>query len=302
MAAHLGVLLPGQADLHLVEGRHAVGEELVVDVLVDEHPRAGAAHLPLVEQDADLHAFDGLLPGGIGEEDVGGLAAQLQGRGDQLLGRRFGDGVAHLGGAGEAQLAEARVLEHVVAGAEPRPVMTLTTPGGRTSAMSLASSSRLREVVDDGLITTRVAGGQRRGDLPGSHQEREVPGDDLADHADRLAQDEAQGVLVDHHRLPFLGPDGAGEVAEMVGARAAHRWPGSPGWACRCPGSRPWRVFRRWHRSGRRSSGACGSVPGDSRSSRSRRPSRRPVTAGRRPPCPRRRRWPATPRWTGCRP
>src|SRR5579872_1851365 len=30
-----------------------------------------------------------------------------------------------------------------------------------------------------------VTGGQRRGDLPGEHEQREVPGDDLADDAER---------------------------------------------------------------------------------------------------------------------
>ena len=38
---------------------------------MDEGPRARAAHLALVEQDAELQALDGLLPGGVGEEDVG---------------------------------------------------------------------------------------------------------------------------------------------------------------------------------------------------------------------------------------
>jgi len=38
---------------------------------------------------------------------------------------------------------------------DPRPVMTLTTPGGRTWAMSLASSSRLSEVSLEGLMTTQ---------------------------------------------------------------------------------------------------------------------------------------------------
>ena len=36
-----------------------------------------------------------------------------------------------------------------------------------------------------GLQDHRVAGGERRGDLPREHQQREVPGDDLAGHAER---------------------------------------------------------------------------------------------------------------------
>jgi hypothetical protein len=37
-----------------------------------------------------------------------------------------------------------------------------------------------------GLQDHGVAAGQGRAPLPGQHQQREVPGDDLADHADRL--------------------------------------------------------------------------------------------------------------------
>jgi hypothetical protein len=53
----------------------------------------------------------------------------------------------------------------------------------------------------------RVTHGQRGRDLPGQHEQREVPGDDLADHADGLAP----GQLALHE----LGP--AGVMIEMPG-------------------------------------------------------------------------------------
>ena len=62
----------------------------------------------------------------------------------------------------------------------------LTTPGGRsawrqTSAKRSAESGRRgRRLEDD-----RVAGRERRGDLPGEHQQREVPRDDLRGDAER---------------------------------------------------------------------------------------------------------------------
>ncbi len=52
-----------------------------------------------------------------------------------------------------------------------------------------------------------------------AHEEREVPGDDLAHHPEGLPQDDAQGVLVDHHRLALLGAGGGREITEMVGAQ-----------------------------------------------------------------------------------
>ena len=41
----------------------------------------------------------------------------------------------------------------------------------------------------------RVAGGERRGDLPGQHQEREVPRDDLGGDAERLRHPTREGVV-----------------------------------------------------------------------------------------------------------
>jgi hypothetical protein len=43
-----------------------------------EHARPRAAHLALVEQDAQLDAFQRLFEGRVGEDDVGRLAAQFQ--------------------------------------------------------------------------------------------------------------------------------------------------------------------------------------------------------------------------------
>ena len=68
----------------------------------------------------------------------------------------------------------------------PAPVTMLTTPGGQVGLLAdLGEQQRgqrrgLGRLEDDG-----VAGGQRRGDLPRQHQQREVPRDDLAGDAER---------------------------------------------------------------------------------------------------------------------
>ena len=72
----------------------------------------------------------------------------------------------------------------------------LTTPGGRsawrqTSAKRRADSGRR----GGGLQDDRVAGGEGRGDLPGQHQQREVPRDDLGGHAERLRDPARERVL-----------------------------------------------------------------------------------------------------------
>ncbi len=63
----------------------------------------------------------------------------------------------------------------------------------------------MSEVNSAGFEHDGVAGGERRGDLPGQHQQREVPRDDLA--ADAVGHE--AGELA----LEVLGP--AGVVVEM---------------------------------------------------------------------------------------
>ena len=74
------------------------------------------------------------------------------------------------------------------------PQITLNTPGGRNSAAISASSvvAGRRRVAR--LEHDRVAGGDRRGELPDRHHHRVVPRRDLGAHADRLAADERRHV------------------------------------------------------------------------------------------------------------
>ena len=58
-----------------------------------------------------------------------------------------------------------------------------------------------------------------RAPLPGQHEQREVPGNDLADDADRLAQRVGEVIAADRDRLAvdLVGP--AGVVAQAVDHR-----------------------------------------------------------------------------------
>ena len=92
----------------------------------------------------------------------------------------------------------------------PAPVTMLTTPGGRSACWQIsANSSAVSGVVSAGLSTTVLPHGQRRRDLPRQHEQREVPRDDLAGHAERLGVGPEAGVL------ELVGP--AGVVEEVRG-------------------------------------------------------------------------------------
>ena len=48
------------------------------------------------------------------------------------------------------------------------------------------------------------------------HQDREVPRDDLTDHAERLVKVIGDGVVIDLRQRAFLRADAGGEIAEMI--------------------------------------------------------------------------------------
>ena len=75
-----------------------------------------------------------------------------------------------------------------------------------------ASQRRLLGRLHDDRATSR----QGRAPLPGDHQRRKVPRNDLADHADRLAPRVAEVVAADRNRLALnlVGPTGV--VAQAV--------------------------------------------------------------------------------------
>jgi hypothetical protein len=77
-----------------------------------------------------------------------------------------------------------------------------------------------------------VPGGERGRQLPHRHQEREVPGDDLAHDAEGLLEVVGHGVVVQLRDVPLLRPQAAREIAEVVHRQ---RQVGGPGLADRLP-------------------------------------------------------------------
>ncbi len=63
-------------------------DEFVVDLLLDEQPAAGRAALAAVEVDGVERSVDGGIQIGVGEDDVGALAAQLERRALRACRRR----------------------------------------------------------------------------------------------------------------------------------------------------------------------------------------------------------------------
>src|SRR5215211_5293905 len=159
-------------------------EELVEGAFLDQDARAGAAVLPGVTEDGDGRRSGGLLQVGIGEDNVRGLAPQLQG--DALYGAcgPRHDALADLRGTREGDLGYVRVLDEPLPDLAPRTDHDVDDALGDACfegyALELHGTQRreLRRLEDE-----RVSGRQGRGHLPARYGEREVPGDDEAHDA-----------------------------------------------------------------------------------------------------------------------
>ena len=152
----------------------------------------------------------------VGKEYVGALATQLDGGGDQVVGRRAQDALAHGGGAGEGYFCNARAGGQRLARFLAEAVDDVDHAGRQQVANQLHQHHDGGRRLLGGLHHHAATGGQRGRQLPRSHQQREVPGNDLADHADRLMEVVCNRGFVDLGDAAFLRADGAREVAEMV--------------------------------------------------------------------------------------
>ncbi len=152
----------------------------------------------------------------VGEHDVGALAAELEGHPLHLVSAARHDPLAHLGGAGEADLAHERVrheplADHrTLAGDDREHVLRQTGLEGELAEPDGGERGQLR-----GLEHDRVARRQGRREAPARDRHREVPGHDDADHAERL--EECQVDAAGHRDLPTEHPlGGAGVIVEAV--------------------------------------------------------------------------------------
>src|SRR5699024_4881857 len=194
----------------LFRSLHAELQELVSDGLVDQRAGRAGADFSLV-QGKHREALESLveelvlLVHDIREEQGWGFAAQLQGDGDNPLGCDLVDDAANLGGTSERDLGDAlgtgqsgtclrtEAIDDVQDAIRQQvcDLFDQVQQGGR---------GLLCRLQDDG-----VTGSQRWCDLPGSHEDREVPGDDLTHDAQWLVEVVGDGVVVDLGEPALLG-------------------------------------------------------------------------------------------------
>ena len=171
-------------------------EELVVDVLLDKDTGTGAAALAVVEVDAKVDPRNGLLNVGVVKDNVGRLATKLEG--DLLQvggGSSLHDGATNNGGASKGNLVNVHVRGNGGTGSLAEAgdqVEDTSREAGLLDELS-ENESRERSLLSS-LHDDTVASGQGRANLPGKHEQREVPGDNLA--ADTNLQRREKSALV----------------------------------------------------------------------------------------------------------
>lgn len=200
-------------------------DELIVDGVVDEDSGGGRADLALVIHDADVGPFGGLFEVGVAEDDERGLSAGFESDVLHGAGGHLHDFLAGGGGAGESDLVDARVGDE--GGTSNAADAVKDVNNARREAGFLEEGGHIEDAEgglfggfkDDGV--TACEGGAK---LPGGHGEGEVPGDDLANNADGLAESVGEFLVggADCLAVDLVSPagvvaEGVDDLAEVVG-------------------------------------------------------------------------------------
>ena len=191
------------AELGLLGHGDQLLDELVVDRLLQQQPRAGDAGLARRREDAGDGAAHRIVQDAVVEHDVGRLAAELQrhlleGLGGELVDARARCGAAGEGDLGDLWMRDQRLADH---GAVARHhVDDARRQLGRLDHELHELEQRGRRELGR-LDHHRAARRQRRRQLPADQHQRRVPRRDERAHADRLLEDvgEVVGPVGRHH-------------------------------------------------------------------------------------------------------
>ncbi|MNP26372.1 hypothetical protein D3C76_1192290 [compost metagenome] len=189
-----------------------------MDRTLHQQPRVGRAHFTLIEEDAERGFFRCQIEVlTIGEHQVRTLAAALQPHLFQVRLRRVLHEIfADFGGAGEHQAIDVRVQTEGLAGlfAEARQYVEHACRNPRLQRQLSQAQGGKRRLLGR-FENHRVTGGQRRGEFPRRHVQREIPRHHGSHHAEGFTSNGCQHVL-------RAGGDLVVEFVEAFGVPAEH--------------------------------------------------------------------------------
>ena len=174
--AHLRLGVERVAHLHAAGLLAERVDEVVVDRLLDEDPRARLAALAGRVVDRPDRARDRRAEVGVREDEVGALAAELERQPLDRLGAEPHDLAAGLRRARERDLVDAGVPDEVGAGRRPVAGDDVDRAGRKADlGRELGEPQRGHRRLRVGLQDDGAAGGKRGRELPRRHQQRVVP-------------------------------------------------------------------------------------------------------------------------------
>ena len=192
-------------------------EVVVVDRLEDVEALGRGADLAGVQEGGPRAALRGDVDRRrhVGADDERVLAAELEVDPGHPVGADVGDLLARLDGAGERDAVDALVGDDRLA--DLPGAREDVDHAGREVLEAFGQRERRERRQLGRLGDDRVPGGERRRDLPRQQQQRVVPGDDAADDAHRLLEDEGELRRLDRRDHP------AREVAPELGVVVERR-------------------------------------------------------------------------------
>ena len=217
-----GVLGKGVADLVLESTLLEALDKLVVNALLNVDTATGTAALAVVEENTKVDPGNGIVNVGVVKDDVGALATKLEG--DLLqVGAccSLHDLTADDGGASEGNLVNVHVRGNGGTGGLTKAGDDVDDTRREASLLDeLCGVEGRKRGLLGGLEDDSVAASNGGADLPGPHEEREVPGDNLTANSNGLLLDVAEGVCVgvDDLALDLVGE--AAIVSQGVGREA----------------------------------------------------------------------------------
>ncbi len=163
----------------------------------DEQARPCRADLSLIRERAEQRTVDRRVEIRIGEHDVRILAAQLDRHPLDRVGSSLDHETSGVDAAGKGNLVDARVGDERPAGGRTVASDDVDDPGGQVELLQqLGEHQRGHRGLLGRFEHRRASRRKRRRQLPGGHQDRVVPRNDLSDDTHRLA---------DHHRQRIVG-------------------------------------------------------------------------------------------------
>src|SRR6266404_2023678 len=193
--AHFGFAFEWGAELDALGFFRHGFKELRVDFLFDEDAAAGRANFALIDEDAEERTVHGGFPIGAIEEDVGRLAAEFERDALESVGGALDDDLSDRSAAGEGDFVHAGMSDERSTRRFAKAIDNIGDTGRQTQFFEPAGDFHHGERrLLGGLEHASATRGDGGSELPRSHNQGIVPGNDLASHADRFAESETQGI------------------------------------------------------------------------------------------------------------